>query len=324
MVGSSEARGCGQQSSAGARARLREPHRRSRRITDRKGTLPPLRATRRRGQIDDCHRNWHAGHRTRPPEFRLPRARPGRHQQCGEHPAAAAVGVDLYRSLIPSYENVHRGQSTASRAHDRAVRGVVRHHRRLAERTEPAQHRHLPQHHRGAQRRDVLAADRFPRRRQRRHDDDGAQLELRSLVRAVPGDPAAVRPTRRMPDRPVRPPAPGELDLEHLASLVDSRTKLVCCTGASNFLGTKPPLPADPGDRRRAAVIGSRTASAGRCCWSTAPSWCRAAGSTCGDLDVDYLSFSFHKLMAPFGVGVLYAKEHLLAGRRCRSCTAGT
>jgi cysteine desulfurase/selenocysteine lyase len=29
-------------------------------------------------------------------------------------------------------------------------------------------------------------------------------------------------------------------------------------------------------------------------------------------LDVDYLSFSFHKMMAPFGVGVLYGKEHLL------------
>jgi cysteine desulfurase/selenocysteine lyase len=27
---------------------------------------------------------------------------------------------------------------------------------------------------------------------------------------------------------------------------------------------------------------------------------------------VDYLSFSFHKLLAPFGVGVPYAKEHLL------------
>jgi cysteine desulfurase/selenocysteine lyase len=28
---------------------------------------------------------------------------------------------------------------------------------------------------------------------------------------------------------------------------------------------------------------------------------------------VDYLAFSFHKLLAPFGVGVLYGKEHLLA-----------
>jgi cysteine desulfurase/selenocysteine lyase len=27
--------------------------------------------------------------------------------------------------------------------------------------------------------------------------------------------------------------------------------------------------------------------------------------------DADYLAFSFHKLLAPFGAGVLYAKEHL-------------
>ena len=35
-------------------------------------------------------------------------------------------------------------------------------------------------------------------------------------------------------------PGTGELDLAHLASLIDVRTKLVCCTGASNFLGTLP------------------------------------------------------------------------------------
>ena len=29
-------------------------------------------------------------------------------------------------------------------------------------------------------------------------------------------------------------------------------------------------------------------------------------------LDVDYLAFSFHKMLAPFGVGVLYAREPLL------------
>jgi cysteine desulfurase/selenocysteine lyase len=34
-------------------------------------------------------------------------------------------------------------------------------------------------------------------------------------------------------------PDTGELDYAHLASLIDSRTKLVCVTGASNFLGTK-------------------------------------------------------------------------------------
>ena len=30
------------------------------------------------------------------------------------------------------------------------------------------------------------------------------------------------------------------------------------------------------------------------------------------ELGVDYLAFSFHKLLAPFGVGVLYAREALL------------
>ena len=28
---------------------------------------------------------------------------------------------------------------------------------------------------------------------------------------------------------------------------------------------------------------------------------------------MEYLSFSFHKMLAPFGVGVLYTKQHLLA-----------
>jgi cysteine desulfurase/selenocysteine lyase len=31
-------------------------------------------------------------------------------------------------------------------------------------------------------------------------------------------------------------------------------------------------------------------------------------------LDADFLAFSFHKLLAPFGVGVLYGKQHLLEG----------
>ena len=33
-------------------------------------------------------------------------------------------------------------------------------------------------------------------------------------------------------------------------------------------------------------------------------------------LDVEYLSFSFHKMLAPFGTGVLYGKEHLLESSR--------
>lgn len=102
----------------------------------------------------------------------------------------------------------------------------------------------------------------------------------------------------------------GELDLEHLASLVDARTKLVCCTGGSNFLGTKPPLDAvraiaDAGgysqpDGRRGALLLVDAAQR------------FASGRTdVQAMDADFVAFSFHKLLAPFGVGVLYAKETL-------------
>ena len=103
----------------------------------------------------------------------------------------------------------------------------------------------------------------------------------------------------------------GELDLDHLANLVDGRTKLVCVTGASNFLGTKPPL-------RQVRAIADRSGyvqPSGEVRSLLLVDAAQLAPSTSVDvqaLDVDYLAFSFHKLLAPFGVGVLYAKEHLL------------
>ena len=75
-------------------------------------------------------------------------------------------------------------------------------------------------------------------------------------------------------------PVTGELDLDHLASLIDARTKLVCCTGASNFLGTRPPLAAV---RALADASGyvQPEASGGRTCWWMAPSWCPARSPMC-------------------------------------------
>jgi cysteine desulfurase/selenocysteine lyase len=104
----------------------------------------------------------------------------------------------------------------------------------------------------------------------------------------------------------------GELDLDHLASLIDARTKLVCCTGASNFLGTRNPITAvraladesgyvqPTGERKSYLLVDGA---------QLVPS----SFVDVAALDVDYLSFSFHKVLAPFGVGALYAKEHLLA-----------
>src|SRR5262249_14775878 len=106
-------------------------------------------------------------------------------------------------------------------------------------------------------------------------------------------------------------PATGELDLGHRASLIDARTKLVCCTGASNFLGTRTPLgairaladasryPQPTGERRSYLLVDGAQLVPGSYVDVQA-------------LDVDYLAFSFHKMLAPFGVGALYGKEHLL------------
>lgn len=106
-------------------------------------------------------------------------------------------------------------------------------------------------------------------------------------------------------------PYTGEMDLDHMASLVNSRTKMICCTGASNFFGTKVPLNLvkeiakasgyrqPNGENRSLLLIDGAQLVPGTFTDFQA-------------LDADYLSFSFHKMLAPFGVGVLCAKEHLL------------
>jgi cysteine desulfurase/selenocysteine lyase len=106
-------------------------------------------------------------------------------------------------------------------------------------------------------------------------------------------------------------PLTGELDMDHLKSLIDRRTKLVCCTGASNFLGTKNPL----SDVRALANASGYVQPTGERRSYLLVDGAQLVPSSFVDvqaLDLDYLSFSFHKMLAPFGVGVLYAKEHLL------------
>jgi len=106
-------------------------------------------------------------------------------------------------------------------------------------------------------------------------------------------------------------PVTGELDLGHLASLVDARTKLVCVTGASNFLGTRTDLAAV---RALAGASGYAQPTGERRSYLLVDGAQLVPGSFTDvrALDVDYLAFSFHKMLAPFGVGVLYGKAHLL------------
>jgi len=103
----------------------------------------------------------------------------------------------------------------------------------------------------------------------------------------------------------------GELDLAHLESLIDSRTKLVCCTGASNFLGTKNPVDAI---RRLTQASGYPQPSGERRSYLLIDGAQLVPGTFIDfrSLGADYLAFSFHKMLAPFGVGALVAREPLL------------
>lgn len=107
----------------------------------------------------------------------------------------------------------------------------------------------------------------------------------------------------------------GQLDLDHLRSLVDGKTKLVCCSGASNFLGTKNPIK----KIRAIADASGYTQPNGE-----KKSYLLIDGAQVvpnkfvdvKELGVDFLAWSFHKMLAPFGVGVLYGREELLEGMK--------
>ena len=110
-------------------------------------------------------------------------------------------------------------------------------------------------------------------------------------------------------------PVTGELDLDHLASL-DRRAHQAGLLyrrvelprhhaprwPRSAALADASGYPQPDGERRSLLLVDARAAGA------------RARYVDVQQLGVDYLAFSFHKMLAPFGTGVLYAREHLLAG----------
>ena len=94
----------------------------------------------------------------------------------------------------------------------------------------------------------------------------------------------------------------GALKMEALDTIIDSRTKMVAITQASNTLGTRPNL-----KRVIAAAhaVGSVVLVDG----------CQGVvhgGVDVTELDCDFYAFSGHKLYAPTGIGVLYGKSELL------------
>ena len=218
--------------------------------------------------------------------------------------------VALYQSLTPGYENVHRGQSSASRAMTERFeesfdtiaqfigapgRACVALYRNTTEAINAVMYSLLTEFRDG----DNVVTTMM--------EHNSNYVPWYAMCREV-----LPRLGRRVEYRLARfDPDTGELDLAHLASLIDARTKLVCCTGASNFLGTRNPLDAV---RALADTSGYLQPSGERRSYLLVDAAQLVPGSFVDvqALDVDYLAFSFHKVLAPFGVGALYGREPLL------------
>lgn len=94
----------------------------------------------------------------------------------------------------------------------------------------------------------------------------------------------------------------GELDIDHLISLMDKKTKLVSITHVSNVLGTINPVKEIIYKAHKrdipVAIDGAQAIA-------HIPVDVQA-------LDCDFYVFSGHKMYAPMGIGVLYGKEKWL------------
>ena len=149
--------------------------------------------------------------------------------------------IDLYRRLTPWYENVHRGQSTASR---RTTELFESSYDTIAAWLNAPSRRCIATYRNTTE---ALNAVMYSLMTEFRDGDNVVTTMLEHNSNFVPwyGLSHEILPRfgRRVECRFARfDPETGCLDLEHLASLVDHRTKLISCSGASNFFGTKPDL----------------------------------------------------------------------------------
>ncbi len=94
----------------------------------------------------------------------------------------------------------------------------------------------------------------------------------------------------------------GRLDLDNLDALLTERTKIVALTHQSNVTGTIPPVAeiARAAHERGALVLADAAQSVPHQPVDVAA------------LGVDFLAFSGHKMLGPYGIGVLFGRADLL------------
>jgi len=94
----------------------------------------------------------------------------------------------------------------------------------------------------------------------------------------------------------------GELALDALADLIDSRTRLLAVTHVSNVLGTVNPVKALVAQAKAAGLVtlvdGAQAVMHGKI--------------DVQEIDCDFYVFSSHKIYGPNGVGILYGRKALL------------
>jgi cysteine desulfurase/selenocysteine lyase len=94
----------------------------------------------------------------------------------------------------------------------------------------------------------------------------------------------------------------GRLDLDHLDEMITGRTKLVAVTHQSNVTGTIPPV----------AEIARAAHDQGALVLADAAQSVPHQPVDVAALGVDFLAFSGHKMLGPYGIGVLFGRASLL------------
>ena len=94
----------------------------------------------------------------------------------------------------------------------------------------------------------------------------------------------------------------GRLDLDHLDQMITGRTKLVAVTHQSNVTGTIPPV----------AEIARAAHDKGALVLADAAQSVPHQPVDVAALGVDFLAFSGHKMLGPYGIGVLFGRANLL------------